>query len=409
MPAYNYTVRNSKGESVKGTLDSDSQDTVASKLREMGYFIVNISEAKSEKKFALKGKTISFSFFNRIKTRDLVIFTRQFSTLISSGMSLLESLVVLEKQTANEKFKSVISEIKIDVQSGHTLSEAMEKHGRVFNNLFISLVRAGEAGGVLDRTMNDLADFLEQEADLAATIKSKTAYPKFVLVFAIIISFVMIIFLVPTFKGIYDELGAELPAITKAVMWVGELFKKVYFYVILVAVVFGGKYLFSKFVRSDRGKHIMDKVKISMPKFGELFRKMALGRFSRHFGILLATGVPILNSLEIAKSVSGNIYIDEALEKIKISIREGENISDPMSEMRIFPSMMVQMIGVGERTGTLDSISSKIADFYEKEVASSIDLLMTILEPMMLLFVALFVGVILISMYLPMFNIYQAL
>jgi len=408
MSVYNYIVRNSRGESIKGTLDSDSRDSVASKLREMGYFIVNISEAKSDKKFTLTGKKISFSFFNRIKTRDLVIFTRQFSTLISSGMSLLESLVVLEKQTANVKFKEIISEIKIDVQSGHTLSEAMEKH-RVFNDLFISLIRAGEAGGVLDRTMNDLADFLEQEDELAATIKSKTAYPKFVLAFSVVISFVMIVFLVPTFKGIYDELGAELPMITQIVMWIGDLFKKVYFYIILAVVAFGGKYLFGKFIRSNKGKHVMDKVKISMPKFGELFRKMALGRFSRHFGILLATGVPILNSLEIAKSVSGNIYIDEALEKIKISIREGESMSDPMAEMTIFPSMMVQMIGVGERTGTLDSISSKIADFYEKEVSNGVDMLVTILEPMMLLFVALFVGVILISMYLPMFNIYQAL
>jgi len=323
-------------------------------------------------------------------------------------MSLLESLVVLEKQTANVKFKEIISEIKIDVQSGHTLSEAMEKH-RIFNDLFISLIRAGEAGGVLDRTMNDLADFLEQEDELAATIKSKTAYPKFVLAFSVVISFVMIVFLVPTFKGIYDELGAELPMITQIVMWIGDLFKKVYFYIILAVVAFGGKYLFGKFVRSNKGKHVMDKVKISMPKFGELFRKMALGRFSRHFGILLATGVPILNSLEIAKSVSGNIYIDEALEKIKISIREGESMSDPMADMTIFPSMMVQMIGVGERTGTLDSISSKIADFYEKEVSNGVDMLVTILEPMMLLFVALFVGVILISMYLPMFNIYQAI
>ncbi|MEA2016290.1 MAG: type II secretion system F family protein [Actinomycetota bacterium] len=410
MTVYNYTVRNSKGESIKGTLDAETQDNVASKLRDRGYFIINISEVKEEKKLSLKGgKSISFSFFNRIKTRDLVIFTRQFSTLISSGMSLLKSLVVLERQTANPKFKDIISEIKTDVQSGHTLSESMEKHTKVFNDLFVSLVRAGEAGGVLDSTMNDLADFLEREDEIAATIKNKTAYPKFVLAFAVVISAVMIIFLVPTFKGIYDELGAELPMITQVVMWMGDLFKKFYFYIIVFAVVFGGRYLFRRFVRSDKGKHVMDKVKISLPKFGGIFRKMALGRFSRHFGILLATGVPILNSLEIAKGVSGNIYIDEALEKLKVGIREGENISDPMSEMTIFPGMMVQMIGVGERTGTLDSISSKIADFYEKEVANGIEMIVTILEPMMLLFVALFVGTILISMYLPMFNIYQAL
>ncbi len=409
MTVYNYTVRNSKGESIAGTLDAETQDNVASKLRGMGYFIINIAEEKEEKKFKLKGSSIGFNFFNRIKTRDLVIFTRQFSTLISSGMSLLESLTVLEKQTANPKFSKIISEIKVDVQSGHTLSESMEKHEVVFDRLFISLVRAGEAGGVLDRTMNDLADFLEKDEELKMTIRNKTAYPKFVLVFALVITFVIIVFLVPTFESIYDELGAELPMITQFVISIGNLFKKFYFYIIAATVVFGGRYLFRKFVRSEKGRHIMDRIKIKLPKFGDIFRKMSLGRFSRHFGILLATGVPILNSLEIAKEVSGNILVDEALGKIQVSIREGENISDPMSEMQIFPTMMVQMIGVGERTGTLDSISSKIADFYEKEVSNSVEMMVTILEPMMLLLVAVIVGMVLISMYLPMFNMYQAM
>lgn len=409
MTVYNYTVRDLKGESIKGTIDAESQDMVVSKLKDMGYFIISINSVREDKKIKIKSSSEGFSLFNRIKIRDMVIFTRQFSTLISSGMSLLESLTVLERQTANQKFSKIISEIKIDVESGHSLSESMEKHTKVFNRLYISLVRAGEAGGVLDRTMNDLANFLEKEEELRLTIRNKTAYPKFVLAFAAIISIVMIIFLVPTFKGIYDELGAELPAITKAVMAFGDLFKNVYFYIILAVVIFGGRYLFRKFVQSDRGRHVMDNIKINLPKFGDLFRKMSLARFTRHFGILLATGVPILNSLEIAKGVADNVLVDEALDKIKVSIREGENISEPMSAINIFPDMMVQMIGVGERTGTLDSISSKIADFYEKEVSNTIDMLVTVLEPLMLLFVAGFIGIIVISMYLPMFNIYQAM
>jgi len=408
MTVYNYTVKDSKGEALKGTIDAETLDLVISKLRNMGYFIVNVDKVKEEK-IKIKGDSSGFSFFNRIKLRDLVIFTRQFATLISSGMSLLESLTVLEKQTANPRLSKIISEVKMNVESGHSLSESMGKHTNVFSRLYISLIRAGEAGGVLDRTMNDLADFMEKDEELRLKIRNKTAYPKFVLAFAAIISMVIIIFLVPTFEGIYDELGAELPMLTQIIMSIGGLFKKFYFYIILAVVIFGGRYLFRRFVRSKRGRHIVDNIKLNIPKFGDLFRKMSLSRFSRHFGILLATGVPILSSLEIAKGVADNVLIDEALEKIRTSIREGENISDPMSTMSVFPTMMVQMIGVGERTGTLDSIASKIADFYEKEVSNTIDILVTILEPVMLLFVALIIGTIVISMYLPMFNIYQAM
>ncbi len=406
MSSYNYTVRDSKGEKVAGTIDADTQDSVISKLKDMGYFIVSIDRPKEEK-IKFKNKTISFSFFNRIKIRDLVIFTRQFATLISSGMSLLESLIVLEKQTTNTKFKTIVSEIRMYIESGHSLSESMERHPNVFNRLYVNLIRAGEAGGVLDRIMNDLAEFLEKEEEIKLKIRNKTAYPKFVLAFAIVISMVIIIFLVPSFQGIYNELGAELPAITQVVISVGNLFKKFYFYIILFVVVFGGRYLFRRFVRSPRGRYAMDNLKIHIPKFGDLFKKMSLSRFSRHFGILLATGVPLLNSLEIAKGVADNVLIDNALEKIRKGIREGENISDSMSDMEVFPPMMVQMIAVGERTGTLDEMSSRIADFYEKEVSNSIDVLVTILEPIMLLVVALFIGMIVISMYLPMFNIYQ--
>jgi len=406
MSSYNYTVRDSKGETIAGTIDADTQDSVISKLKDMGYFIVSIDRPKEEK-IKFKNKTISFSFFNRIKIRDLVIFTRQFATLISSGMSLLESLIVLEKQTTNTKFKTIVSEIRMYIESGHSLSESMERHPNVFNRLYVNLIRAGEAGGVLDRIMNDLAEFLEKEEEIKLKIRNKTAYPKFVLAFAIVISMVIIIFLVPSFQGIYNELGAELPAITQVVISVGNLFKKFYFYIILFVVVFGGRYLFRRFLRSPRGRYAMDNLKIHIPKFGDLFKKMSLSRFSRHFGILLATGVPLLNSLEIAKGVADNVLIDNALEKIRKGIREGENISDSMSDMEVFPPMMVQMIAVGERTGTLDEMSSRIADFYEKEVSNSIDVLVTILEPIMLLVVALFIGMIVISMYLPMFNIYQ--
>lgn len=410
MAAYNYTVRNLNGELLEGSIDAESQDLVLSKLKEMDYFVVNIDEVKESKPLTLTKKgSKGFSFFNRIKVRDMVVFTRQFSTLISSGMSLLESLTVLEKQTPNPKFSNIIASIRADVESGHSLSESMEKFPNVFSEIFISLIRAGEAGGVLDKTMNDLATFLEKDEEIKLKVRNKTAYPKFVLGFAVVITLVIILYLVPTFQDIYEDLGAELPMITKGVIFLGDLFKNVFFYLILAVLIFGGRYLFKKAVRTPKGKYIMDKIKINIPKFGDMFKKMALARFARHFAVLLATGVPILSSLEISRGIAGNVLIDNALDRIRKGIREGENIADPMAKMDIFPPMMVQMMAVGERTGTLDEITAKIADFYEQEVTNSIDILVTILEPLMLLVVAGMVGVIVLSMYLPMFNMYQAM
>ncbi|MCG2790389.1 MAG: type II secretion system F family protein [Actinomycetia bacterium] len=408
MATYNYTIRNSKGEIIDGLINADTQDAALSKLKDMGYFVVNINKFK-EDKITSKISSSGFSIFNRIKPRDIVIFTRQFATLISSGMSLLESFTVLEKQITNPRFLNIISEIRIDVESGHSLSESMQKHSNVFKGLYISLIQAGEAAGVLDKTMDNLADFLEKEEEIRAKISSKTAYPKFVLVFAAVITIVIIVFIVPTFKGIYDELGAQLPMITQIIIYIGNLFKKVYFYVILAVIIFGGRYLFKKFISTPRGRYFLDNLKINIPKFGDIFRKMSLSRFSRHFGILLATGVPILSSLEVAKGVADNVLVDNALDKIRESIREGENIAVPMSNMPVFPPMMVQMIAIGERSGTLDDVVNKIADFYEKEVSNAIEILVTILEPILLLLVAVVVGTIVISMYLPIFNIYQSM
>ncbi len=410
MSAFNYTVRNLSGELIKGSIDAETQDLVVSKLKEMDYFVVTIDEIKESKPLTLsKGGSKGFSFFNRIKIRDMVVFTRQFATLISSGMSLLESLTVLEKQTANPKFANIISEIRMDVESGHSLSESMAKYTNVFSDIFISLIRAGEAGGVLDKTMNDLAGFLESEEEIRLKIRNKTAYPKFVLGFAVVITFVIVVFLVPTFESIYEELGAQLPMITQVIIFIGNLFKNIYFYLILAVLIFGGRYLFKRGVRTPRGKYILDNIRIKIPRFGDMFKKMALSRFARHFGVLLTTGVPILSSLEISKGVAGNILVDNAIDKIRKGIREGENIADPMSKMPIFPPMMVQMMAIGEKTGTLDEIVTKIADFYDREVSNNIDILVTILEPLMLLFVAGAIGIIVISMYLPMFNIYQAM
>lgn len=406
MARFNYKARNRSGEIKNGFMDVSNEDVLISKLKEQGLFVLDIKKSGSSGKS--KGLSRNISLFDRIKTKDMVIFTRQFSTLISSGMSLIESLVVLEKQTESDKFRAIISEIRRDIESGHSLSEAISKH-KIFTKLYISLIRAGETAGVLDDSMDNLAEFLEKDEKVKLQIRNKTAYPKFVLAFAVVITFVIIIFIVPTFKEIYDDLGVQLPLMTRGVIRVGDMFKSIYFYIFAVVAGIGGRVLFNKFKQTPGGKRTIDTVRIKIPKMGPIIKKMSLSRFARYLGTLMAAGVPILSALDIVRGVTDNVLIDTAIGDIKENIRKGENISTPMSEYNIFPAMMVQMTAVGERTGTLDANLIKISDFYDSEVDNSIEMLLSILEPIMLLVVALLVGTIVIAMYLPLFNIYQAM
>lgn len=404
MGTFNYRAKKTGGEVVNGSLEAKNIDVVVNNLRDQGLFVIDISQPKQ---IEAGSRNINIGFLNRIRTRDIAIFTRQFSTLITSGMSLIESLVVLEKQTSNVKFTNIIKQVRLDVESGHSLSEAMGRHERVFNNLYISLVRAGESGGVLDETMDSLANFLEKEEDIRLKINNKTAYPKFVLVFCFIITMVIIVFLVPTFKGIYDELGAQLPLITRVVVSIGDLFKNPITYIVIIVLIIGGRYIFRKYRKTPAGRLMVDRIRIGLPKIGDILKKIALSRFSRHLGTLMRAGVPIISAFDIVKGVANNVLIDNAIEDIKNNIRKGENVSGPMSRHEVFPPMMVQMTAIGERTGTLDTNLIKVSDFYDSEVSNSIDIMVTILEPAMLLVVALLVGTIVIAMYLPMFNIYQ--
>jgi type IV pilus assembly protein PilC len=405
MATFKYKARDKSGEILSGSLEASSEDTLITSLKEKGLLVLDINKTKDDKGTGLQR---NIALFDRIRSRDLVVFTRQFFTLISSGMSLIESLVVLENQTSSEKFQKIVSQVRMDIESGHSLSEAMGKH-RVFSKLYISLIRAGETGGVLDQSMENLAQFLEKDERVRLQVRNKTAYPKFVLGFAVVITLVIIIFLVPTFKEIYDDLGVQLPTMTRAVIWVGDLFKNVFFYLFIIVAGVGGRFLFRYYRRTPNGARTIDTIRIKIPKMGDIIKKMALSRFARYLGTLMSAGVPILSALDIVKGVTDNVLIDNAISDIKENIRKGENISTPMSRYSIFPPMMVQMTAVGEKTGTLDTNLVKISDFYDSEVENSIEIMLTILEPMMLLVVALLVGTIVISMYLPLFNIYQAM
>jgi type IV pilus assembly protein PilC len=405
MATFKYRARDKNGEILSGSMDTASEDTLISSLKEKGLLVLDITKTKDDKKTGLNR---NIALFDRIGTRDLVVFTRQFSTLISSGMSLIESLVVLENQTPSEKFQKIIEQVRVDIESGHSLSEAIGRH-KIFSRLYISLIRAGETGGVLDQSMENLADFLEKDEKVRLQVRNKTAYPKFVLGFAVVITLVIIIFLVPTFQDIYDDLGVQLPAMTRAIIWVGELFTNIFFYLVIIILGVGGRFLYRWYRKTPNGARTIDTIRIKIPKMGDIIKKMALSRFARYLGTLMAAGVPILSALDIVKGVTDNVLVDNAISDIKENIRKGENISTPMAEYSIFPPMMVQMTAVGEKTGTLDTNLVKLSDFYDSEVENSIDIMLTILEPMMLLVVALLVGTIVISMYLPLFNVYQAM
>lgn len=405
MPIYNYKVKTSSGEVLTGSLDVNSEEEVLRELKNKNYFVIDVAKPSSlEKDLTLKS---GFSFFNRITLRDLAVFTRQFSILINAGMNLIEAMGVLIEQTANKKFRTVLIDIRSSVESGFSLSEAMQKHKDIFSRLFISMINAGEMGGVLDKTLSDLAIFLEKENEIQLKIRNKTAYPKFVFAFAIIVVLALIIFIIPTFQEAYAGINAQLPMLTRIIIGISTALKTPWFYLGLIIAFFGGRYLFRKAINTPKGRLYFDTFRIHIPKFGDLVKKIALSRFARTLGVLIGAGVSILRSLEIVKGVSNNVIIDNAVNEIRDSIRQGENIAIPLARYNIFPPMFVQMVNVGERSGTLDIILNKIADFYDSEITNSIEIFMTVLEPLMLLLVAAMVAVVVIAMYLPMFRIYQ--
>ncbi|MHB1345940.1 MAG: type II secretion system F family protein [Candidatus Humimicrobiaceae bacterium] len=405
MALYNYKVRTSSGALLTGALEGSSEAEIIAELRNKKYFIIDIAPPSAlSRELAPKS---NFSLFSRITTKDLSVFTRQFSILINSGMSLMEALSVLVEQTVNKKLQTVLIDIRNNIESGLSLSEAMQKQKNIFSKLYISMVNAGEMAGILDRTLDDLSIFLEKENNIQLQIKNKTAYPKFVLGFAVIVMLALIIFIIPVFQDAYAGLGAQLPLLTRIVINFGNILKTPWFYLVAAIVFLGGRYFIRKGLTTAKGKYYFDNMRMRIPKLGSLVKIISLSRFARTLGVLLAAGVPILKSLEIVKGVSNNSIIDNAISEIKDSIRQGENISVPLSKFKIFPQMFIQMVNVGEKSGTLDIILNKVADFYDSEIASSIEILMTVLEPLMLILVAGMIAVVVIAMYLPMFKIFQ--
>jgi type IV pilus assembly protein PilC len=401
MATYAFKALDLSGIPTRGEMDAGDKQAVAAQLRSKGLIVVDIEEQKP----ASAGDILAR--FRRVKADDLVVATRQLATMVQSGMSLLRALYVIEEQTESDKLRETFVEVRKDVEAGVALSAALARHPDVFNELYVAMVQAGETGGILDRTLVRVATQLEKGAALRRQIKAAMIYPILIGVFAFVVLFALVAFLVPVFEQIFEDFGGELPAITKFTVWLSHMVTGRWY--VMLAVALAVVWLFRFWKRTERGRMQWDRLKLKFPmKIGDIVQKVALARFSRTFSGLISAGVPMLEAIDITGRTSGNRVIEQAMEGVRESVKKGGTITQPMTEVpEAFPVMVTQMIGVGEETGALETMLTKIADFYEEQVEAAIKALTSILEPIMILIVGAIVGFIVIAMYLPMFKVYD--
>ncbi len=400
---FDYQVRDKGGKLVSGQLEGENRDAVAKRLSSMGYTPIKISEVKETG----LNKEITIPGMDRVGLKDLAIFSRQFATMINSGLSLIRALGILAEQTENKKLAATIGEVRSDVESGRSLSQAMADHPKVFSNLYVSMVRAGEAAGMLDQVLMRIAEMFEKDVELRAKIKSAMTYPVIVLLLAIVLTTVMLIFIVPTFANMFDDLGGELPLLTRFLVAASNFIMSWWGLVAYIIVPATLWFSYKTIRANPQGRYALDVIKLRLPVFGSLFQKIALSRFARNLSTLLAAGVPILQALEITSDTVNNGVMASAIRDVKESVREGESINAPLSQHAIFPPMVVQMIAVGEETGNIDGMLEKISDFYDVEIASTTESLTALMEPLMIAVIGGIVGGMVIALYLPMFQVFD--
>ncbi len=402
MATFRYSAIDSSGRTVAGTLEADSVEVVRAKLSELSYHILNIRESRAGGN--LKG---FFNNIQRVKLKDLSVFSRQFATMIDAGLSVVKCLDILEKQSRNPKFKEVIAQVKHDVAGGSSLTEALQKHPRIFSNLFINMIRSAEMGGILDQVLARLATFLEKEQETRNKVKSAMTYPAVVFTFAMLMLFGLLFFVLPKFKVIFDTMGLKLPLTTKLMLNFSDYFKHYWYLaaVLFIAAVIGVKL----FARTGKGRYMLDAMKLKLPIFGDLIMKTSVARFARTFGTLISSGVPVLRALEIVADTAGNRVITETVSRARNSIKEGDRISAPLFASKVFPVMVTQMIAVGEETGRLDAMLVKVANFYDEEVESTLKALTSLIEPLMIVGLGLIVGFIAVSVISPIYSLVGSL
>lgn len=394
MPMFNYTARTLTGELQSGQIDLASHDDVVAHLRKNRMIVVKVQQAPKDIKFDLFGKGIS--------TRDIVIFTRQFATMINSGLPLVQALDILAEQSENKSLKEVTRSVVYDVESGHTLADALRKHPKAFTELYVNMVAAGEAGGILDTILLRLATFMEKNDALVRKVKGAMIYPAVIFSVAGMAIVILLVFVIPVFQDMFSGIGQQLPMPTRIVIGASNVLKGYWW------AIGGGLalsfWLIKKYYATPSGKLNLDKLLLNVPVLGDLIRKSAVSRFTRTLGTLIASGVSILDGLEITAKTAGNRVIHDAVMESRASIAGGETIAAPLQKSKVFPPMVISMIAVGEQTGGLDEMLSKIADFYDEEVDAAVEALLSLMEPVMIVVLGVVVGGMIIAMYLPIFN-----
>ena len=395
MPAFTYTARNAAGELKTATVEAANAQDVVAQLRRQRMTVVKVDENAKPKKIS-----------GGIKMRDIVIFTRQFSTMINAGLPLVQALDILAKQTENKVLAAATRDIVFDVESGHTVADALAKHPKAFSELYVNMVAAGEAGGILDTILMRLATFMEKNDALVRKVKGAMIYPGVIMSVAVIAISVLLIFVIPVFQNMFAGVGMALPLPTRVVIAASN-FLRGYWWAVLAAGV-GGSFMFKRYYASSSGKLVIDRLMLRIPVLGDVLRKSAVSRFTRTLGTLISSGVSILDGLEITAKTAGNRVIQDAIMQSRASIAGGDTIAAPLQKSQVFPPMVISMIAVGEQTGGLDEMLSKIADFYDEEVDAAVSNLLSLLEPIMIVFLGVVVGGMVVAMYLPIFDMINA-
>ncbi|WP_287416430.1 type II secretion system F family protein [Oceanithermus sp.] len=403
MPLYHYRAKDRQGRSIAATIEADDIRTAAKILREKGYFISELKEPGKGLQAEIKIPGLE----RGPGLKDVAIFSRQLATMLSAGLPIVQAIAILERQTENKAFQKLLKEIRTDVEGGSSFSDALTKH-KVFSRLYVNLVRAGETSGTLDGVLDRLATFLEKDLELRGKIKSAMTYPVIVLVFALLVTYFLLTGIVPQFAQILTDLGSELPLLTRFLIAVSDILRSGTLYLIVVAVIVG--FAYRAYYRTERGRRVIDRIKLRMPVFGNLNKKSALARFSRTFGLLVSSGVNVIEAMDITRGTAGNAIIEDILEETKEAIQVGEPIHSTLLRYpQVFPPMVASMIAIGEETGALDTMLQKIADFYEREVDEAVASLTAAIEPIMIIFLGAIVGTIVAGMFLPLFQIINTL
>jgi type IV pilus assembly protein PilC len=396
MAVFVWEAETKRGEVKKGEMDAADETVVRGLLRRQGLKSINVKKKPKD--------VLEYLPFlkQKVKEKDIVVFARIFATMINAGLPLIQCLDLLSQQEQNKTFAKIITTVKEDIEGGSTLHDALKKHPRVFDELFVNLVAAGESGGILDVILNRLSNYMEKAMKLKSRVKSAMTYPAIVLVVAVAVVALLLVYVIPVFKKLFESMGGQLPGPTQFLINVSEFTQSYFLFMIGFLAVF--VYLFRRYYRTEKGRRTVDALVLKAPVFGPLIKKVAVAKFTRTLSTMLGSGVPILEGLSIVSKTAGNVIIESAIMKTRQSISEGRTIAEPLAETDIFPPMVVQMIAVGEATGALDAMLAKIADFYDDEVDTAVGALTTMLEPFMMVFLGVVVGGMIICMYLPIFK-----